>query len=80
MLLSGNYPHRGTDPFGTWVFGGHSQFTKYESKEHRRGVAQRRWLGTTAFGKWHRGKNTPKRPQETKAPSSHKQLMTGAYH
>ncbi len=52
MLLSGNYPHRGYLPYGTWnIYAGTSQFTKYQKSiaETLRDAGYK----TGVFGKWH---------------------------
>jgi len=51
--LSGNYPHHGTEPYGTWSFGPHSQFRK-----NQRSIAEtlrNAEYGRAIFGKWHVG-------------------------
>jgi len=58
MLLSGNYPHRGTLSYGTWtVRQDTSQFTKYQksiAEVLREGGYER-----AVFGKWHLGAKIP---------------------
>ena len=58
MLLSGNYPHRGTSSYGTWtVRQDTSQFTKYQksiAEVLREGGYER-----AVFGKWHLGAKIP---------------------
>lgn len=59
MILSGNYPHRGTKAQGSWQFNdGHSQFLSTQ-----RSIAQVLKEGsgyhTAMFGKWHVGLGVP---------------------
>ena len=58
MLLSGNYPHRGTNAFGSWgVNAGGNQFTA-----NQRSIAETLQIAgyhTGMFGKWHLGAKVP---------------------
>ena len=58
MLLSGNYPHRGTSSYGTWtVRQDTSQFTKYQKSIAE--VLREGGYETAVFGKWHLGAKIP---------------------
>lgn len=55
MVLSGNYPHRGSLQYGTWnVHADSSQFTKYQ-KSIADILKTEGGYHTGAFGKWHLG-------------------------
>ena len=58
MLLSGNYPHRGEAPYGTW----NVRMDRNQFKNGQRSIAQElRDAGyhTGVFGKWHVGAKVP---------------------
>jgi len=53
MLLSGNYPHRGRVPAGTWNLGANSQFRSFQ-KSIGESLAEGGYH-TAMHGKWHLG-------------------------
>jgi arylsulfatase A-like enzyme len=58
MLLSGNYPHRGSKVFGTWnINSGFNQFTKYQKSIAE--TLRTAGYDTAVFGKWHLGGKVP---------------------
>jgi len=58
MLLSGNYPHRGGQPYGTWSLDKDSnQFMTHQKSIAE--VLQTEGYETAVFGKWHLGAKVP---------------------
>jgi arylsulfatase A-like enzyme len=57
MILSGNYPHRGKQIYGTWKFGNSNQFAAHQKSIAQ--VLQEHGYNTGMFGKWHLGGKVP---------------------
>lgn len=59
MLLSGNYPHRGQQTFGTWNI--NREYNQF--RDHQQSIAEvlrdRGNYSTAMFGKWHIGGKVP---------------------
>ena len=59
MLLSGNYPHRGQQPGGSWnLHSEHNQFLSYQ-KSIAEALKQGSNYTTSMYGKWHIGGKIP---------------------
>jgi Arylsulfatase A and related enzymes len=59
MLLSGNYPHRGTNPGGSWAFWEDSNQFANEQKSIAEVLRDEAGYDTSMFGKWHLGARVP---------------------
>jgi len=69
MLLSGNYPHRGSAPYGTWnLKSDENQFTQYQ-KSIAEVLRTEGNYETAMFGKWHLGAKVP--PNGMKSNKTH---------
>lgn len=58
MLLSGNYPHRGRVPYGTWNLKGDSNHFMDDQRSIAQELADAGYR-TGIFGKWHLGAKVP---------------------
>jgi len=58
MLLSGNYPHRGRLPGGTWDIGRRNQFRRFQ-KSIAETLKESGNYSTAMYGKWHLGGQIP---------------------
>jgi len=59
MLLSGNYPHRGRSPHGTWQISGEQNQFQWFQKSIAETLKESGRYSTAMYGKWHIGGKIP---------------------
>ena len=84
MLLSGNFPHRGTEHFATWDINRKGQSQFYGRQKSIASMMKTGGYRTSMFGKWHIGAGLPGTFDADKLLSSQDwengRLSNGKYH
>jgi len=79
MLLSGNYPHRGQYPSGTWNLGGEQNQFQWFQKSVADTLKEGGEYSTAMYGKWHIGGKIPLKENGI-VNASHNHLLSNADH